>query len=162
MPKYILYKHIRLNLLHTKQYIISKILFYVSSLIFCQISFTFFHIILVNHKLAFLVLSKCHVIKLHCQRDFEWEDLSLICSVDDMRQMTAVMQFLENYPTEPVVVELKSKTLTEKLLDGVVKVCDAEARKYIGQKQVGPKFLLYLSLCACTYMYMQILNLLWF
>lgn len=82
----------------------------------------------------------------------------MICSVDDMRQMTAVMQFLENYPTEPVVVELKSKTLTEKLLDGVVKVCDAEARKYIGQKQVGPKFLLYLSLCACTYM--QILNLL--
>lgn len=58
-----------------------------------------------------------------------------------MRQMTAVMQFLENYPTEPVVVELKSKTLTEKLLDGVVKVCDAEARKYIGQKQVGAKFL---------------------
>lgn len=140
--------------------IISKILFYVSSLIFCQLSFTFFHIILVNHKLAFSVLSKCHVIKLHCQRDFEWEDLSLICSVDDMRQMTAVMQFLENYPTEPVVVELKSKTLTEKLLDGVVKVCDAEARKYIGQKQVGPTFLLYLSLCACTYM--QILNLLWF
>lgn len=70
------------------------------------------------------------------------------------------MQFLENYPTEPVVVELKSKTLTEKLLDGVVKVCDAEARKYIGQKQVGPKFSLYLSLCACTYI--QILNLLWF
>lgn len=140
--------------------IISKILFYVSSLIFANSLLHFFHIILVNHKLAFSVLSKCHVIKLHCQRDFEWEDLSLICSVDDMRQMTAVMQFLENYPTEPVVVELKSKTLTEKLLDGVVKVCDAEARKYIGQKQVGPKFLLYLSLCACTYM--QILNLLWF
>lgn len=141
--------------------IISKILFYVSSLIFVNFFFTFVHIILVNNKLAFSVLSKCHVIKLHCQRDFEWEDLSLICSVDDMRQMTAVMQFLENYPTEPVVVELKSKTLTEKLLDGVVKVCDAEARKYIGQKQVGPKFLLYLSLCACTYM--QILNLLiWF
>lgn len=74
------------------------------------------------------------------------------------------MQFLENYPTEPVVVELKSKTLTEKLLDGVVKVCDAEARKYIGQKQVGPKLLLYLSLCACTYMqiliFIMILNIL--
>ncbi|XP_078312740.1 uncharacterized protein LOC144619196 [Crassostrea virginica] len=56
--------------------------------------------------------------------------------VDEMRQMTCVMQFLETYPTEPVVVELKSKTLTEKLLDGVVKLCDAEARKYIGQKQV--------------------------
>lgn len=74
-----------------------------------------------------------------------------------MRQMTAVMQFLENYPTEPVVVELKSKTLTEKLLDGVVKVCDAEARKYIGQKQVGPKFIILM------YMYLHtILNLLWF
>lgn len=160
MPKYILWKHIRLNLLHNKQYHFKNTLSCVQ-FNFCQLSFTFFHIILVNHKLAFSVLSKCHVIKLHCQRDFEWEDLSLICSVDDMRQMTAVMQFLENYPTEPVVVELKSKTLTEKLLDGVVKVCDAEARKYIGQKQVGPKFLLYLSLCACTYM--QILNLLiWF
>lgn len=70
---------------------------------------------------------------------FVWKEVIYWCfvnSVDDMRQMTAVMQFLENYPTDALVVELKSKTLTEKLLDGVVKVCDIEARKYTGQKQV--------------------------
>lgn len=81
-----------------------------------------------------------------------------------MRQMTAVMQFLENYPTEPVVVELKSKTLTEKLLDGVVKVCDAEARKYIGQKQVGPQFfVIFIFMCMylhANFEFIMILNVL--
>lgn len=72
-----------------------------------------------------------------------------------MRQMTAVMQFLENYPTEPVVVELKSKTLTEKLLDGVVKVCDAEARKYIGQKQV----VIFIFMCMYLHANFEFINM---
>ncbi|KAK3097418.1 hypothetical protein FSP39_009473 [Pinctada imbricata] len=56
--------------------------------------------------------------------------------VSDQRQLTALLQFTSKYPQDPLVTELKSKTLTEKLLDGIIKLCDAEAKKYVGQKQV--------------------------
>lgn len=46
------------------------------------------------------------------------------------------MQFPAKYPQEALVTELKSKTLSERLLDGVMKLCDAEAKKWSGQKQV--------------------------
>ena len=34
------------------------------------------------------------------------------------------------------VVELKSKTITEKMLEGMVRVCDQELRSKTGQPQV--------------------------
>ena len=32
----------------------------------------------------------------------------------------------EGYPTTPIILELKSKTLDDKLLDGLTRVCDQE------------------------------------
>ena len=52
--------------------------------------------------------------------------------------MNVILQFTAKYPDEPIVVELNSKTLSEKLLAGLIKMCDVEAKKRIGQKQVQP------------------------
>lgn len=47
------------------------------------------------------------------------------------------MQFPANYPQEPIVIELKSKTLTEKVCDKINKICEEEAKKWLGQKQAS-------------------------
>jgi len=62
----------------------------------------------------------------------------------------------DGYPVSPIILELKSKTLDEKLLDGLTRVCDQEAKKLQGQKQVIPmlKFLRDFidqnPLCCCS------------
>ena len=45
--------------------------------------------------------------------------------------------FPDNFPSEAVILELKSKHLSPKLLDGLRKVCDIEAAKHKGQEQVS-------------------------
>jgi len=52
------------------------------------------------------------------------------------KQLTACMQFPESYPNNPLVVELKSKTLSEKFLSGLTKVCDEECKKILGKPQI--------------------------
>ncbi|XP_067674988.1 uncharacterized protein [Haliotis asinina] len=56
--------------------------------------------------------------------------------VTEQKQLTIHLMFPENYPHQPIVVELKSKSLSFKLLDGLCKMCDEEARKNVGQRQV--------------------------
>jgi hypothetical protein len=46
------------------------------------------------------------------------------------------IQFTDTYPNTPLLVELKSKTLSEKLLQGLTNVCEREAKKYLGKAQV--------------------------
>ena len=46
------------------------------------------------------------------------------------------VQFGEEYPRTPLLVELTSKTVPEKLLEGMVKVCDQEMQKHKGERQV--------------------------
>ncbi len=53
------------------------------------------------------------------------------------KQLTLHLMFPENYPHEAIVIELKSKTLSDKLLDGLSKMGDEEAKKNIGLKQVS-------------------------
>ncbi|XP_029658259.1 uncharacterized protein LOC115232497 [Octopus sinensis] len=66
------------------------------------------------------------------------------------------MQFPVNYPQEAVIIELSSKTLSDKLLDGLQKVCDEESKKYLNQPQVGnminfvSRFLDENNLCVCS------------
>ncbi|KAF5308254.1 hypothetical protein FQR65_LT06247 [Abscondita terminalis] len=48
----------------------------------------------------------------------------------------ACIQFPENYPNSPLLIELKSKTLSDKLLQGLTNVCENEAKKFIGNRQV--------------------------
>ena len=50
--------------------------------------------------------------------------------------MTVNLQFSENYPRNGILVELKSKTLSEKLLNKLVDICDTEMKKHIGKQQV--------------------------
>ncbi len=37
------------------------------------------------------------------------------------------------YPSNHILIELKSKTLSPKLLDGLVKVAEADAKKLVGK-----------------------------
>ena len=50
--------------------------------------------------------------------------------------MTVHLQFPKDYPQSGILVELKSKTLSEKLLNKLVDICDQEMKKYIGKQQV--------------------------
>lgn len=56
------------------------------------------------------------------------------------KMLNVILQFPENYPHNNVVVELTSKTLSDKLLGGLTKMCDEEAKKRIGDKQVSVKY----------------------
>ena len=51
--------------------------------------------------------------------------------------MTVHLQFSQGYPQSAILVELKSKTLSEKLLNKLVDICDQEMKKYIGKQQVN-------------------------
>lgn len=52
------------------------------------------------------------------------------------KQLTICIQFPQEYPSLPLLIELKSKTLSEKLLEKLTSVCEAEAKKYLGKPQV--------------------------
>ena len=42
----------------------------------------------------------------------------------------------DGYPQQPIILELKSKVLPDKLLDGLAKMCDEQCKKLTGQQQV--------------------------
>ena len=46
------------------------------------------------------------------------------------------MQFPENYPSKPLLVELKSNTLAEGFLNKMEALVDEEMKKYVGQTQI--------------------------
>lgn len=54
------------------------------------------------------------------------------------RQFDVCLQFPNSYPNETIIVELKSKTIPEKLRDGLTKVCDTEMKKLTGKPQLLP------------------------
>ncbi|XP_077999872.1 uncharacterized protein LOC144452625 [Glandiceps talaboti] len=54
------------------------------------------------------------------------------------RQFDACLQFSPKYPENHIIVELKSKTIPEKLLDRVTKLAEEESKKLKGKKQVLP------------------------
>ncbi|XP_060071641.1 uncharacterized protein LOC132551507 [Ylistrum balloti] len=56
--------------------------------------------------------------------------------VTDQKHVTLIVMFPPKYPHEPIIMELKSKTLSEKLLDGLLKVCEQQAKKWVGQRQI--------------------------
>uniref|UniRef100_A0A0A9Y6D9 E3 ubiquitin protein ligase RIN2 n=1 Tax=Lygus hesperus TaxID=30085 RepID=A0A0A9Y6D9_LYGHE len=64
-------------------------------------------------------------------------------------------QFPSDYPNELLLVELKSKTLSETLLNKLTNACDAEIKKYAGKPQVMKTLLFVRSfiegnpLCCC-------------
>lgn len=54
----------------------------------------------------------------------------------DFKKVIICIQFPANYPTEPLLIELKSKTLSDKLLQGLTNVCEQEIKKSLGKPQV--------------------------
>ena len=56
------------------------------------------------------------------------------------KQLTARFQFPEEYPEVPILIELVSRIMSHKLLDGLGKVCEEEAKKLQGQRQVWVEF----------------------
>lgn len=46
------------------------------------------------------------------------------------------MQFPADYPKFPILIELKSKTISDKLLSGLSNICDNEAKKNINRAQI--------------------------
>ncbi|XP_021913994.1 uncharacterized protein LOC110827050 [Zootermopsis nevadensis] len=51
------------------------------------------------------------------------------------KHIVACIQFPSDYPRSPLLIELKSKTLSDKLLDGLTNVCEQEAKKILGKPQ---------------------------
>lgn len=47
-------------------------------------------------------------------------------------------QFPTNYPSSPLLIELKSKTLSDLLLEKLTCVCEQEIKKYLGKPQILP------------------------
>ena len=67
-----------------------------------------------------------------------WKDVIILSSRRTVhKQLAACFQFPEGYPDKPVLVELKSKVFPEKLLAGLTKVIDEEAKKNAGGPMVS-------------------------
>ncbi|KAH0956514.1 hypothetical protein HN011_002291 [Eciton burchellii] len=54
------------------------------------------------------------------------------------KQLIVCIQFRPDYPASPLSVELKSKTLSTKLLDGLADVCEKECKALLNKAQVLP------------------------
>ncbi len=53
------------------------------------------------------------------------------------KMMVLCLQFPKDYPQKPIIVEIKSKTIPQRFIEGLVSVCDQEMKKHLGNKQVG-------------------------
>ena len=72
------------------------------------------------------------------------------------KRVVCCLMYPVGYPDSHILVELKSKTLSEKLLDGLTNVCEKEAKGLLGRPQalhvlrlVG-KFIEDNPLCCCS------------
>lgn len=61
------------------------------------------------------------------------------------KQITACFQFEPDYPKTRALIELKSRHISDKLLQGLTKLCEEQADKFLGKPQVGS----FLSQCKC-------------
>ncbi|XP_011199971.2 uncharacterized protein LOC105223814 [Bactrocera dorsalis] len=54
---------------------------------------------------------------------------------ESYRQLTVCLRFPANYPDESILVELKSRTLSNKFLDGLATLSEKHARQHLGKPQ---------------------------
>jgi hypothetical protein len=52
------------------------------------------------------------------------------------KKVACCLMFPSDYPRSLILVELKSKTLAARLLTGLTRVAEDEARKFLGRPQV--------------------------
>ena len=60
----------------------------------------------------------------------------ILCRMTAHKMMMLYIQFPPDYPKNRLIIELKSKTIPEKFLEGLVNVCDKEMNRHVGKKQV--------------------------
>ena len=53
------------------------------------------------------------------------------------KKLVVCLQYPDDYPNNPIIIEIKSKTLPEKLCNGFTNICDAEAKKAVGKPHVS-------------------------
>ena len=74
----------------------------------------------------------------------------------ECKKLACCFIFPDNYPHNPILFELKSRTLSLKLLDGLTKVTEQECKKILGKPQIlfATKFILKFiednPLCCCS------------
>ena len=66
------------------------------------------------------------------------------------KELTVCIQFPDEYPNEPLIVELKTKVLAYKLMTGLTDVVEKEAKKYLGNRQVEQNLYVYTKI-SVTY-----------
>ena len=77
-------------------------------------------------------------------------------SLTERKELTVCFHFPKEYPRKPILLEFKSNVMSYKLLDGLAKVMEDEAKKMIGQYQVVQivklikKFMDDNPLCVCS------------
>ena len=59
-----------------------------------------------------------------------------ICRRTSTKTLVVCIQFPPDYPSDILLIELKSKTLSEQLLEKLTSVCEQELKKGIGKPQV--------------------------
>lgn len=57
---------------------------------------------------------------------------------NNYKNLVVCLQFPSDYPNSCLLIELKSKSLSVKLLDGLTLICESEAKKILGKPQVLP------------------------
>ncbi|XP_064617730.1 LOW QUALITY PROTEIN: uncharacterized protein LOC135481891 [Liolophura sinensis] len=66
------------------------------------------------------------------------------------KQLSMCLQFPEDYPHSPLLIELKSRTLGDKLLDRLTKICEEEVKKKLDRSRYSSTFLMDNPLCSCS------------
>ena len=72
------------------------------------------------------------------------------------KKLACCFMFPNDYPQSPILFELKSKTLSDKLLDGLTRVTEQECKKHLGKPQIlfATKFIRQFieenPLCCCA------------
>ncbi|XP_037957610.1 uncharacterized protein LOC119687391 [Teleopsis dalmanni] len=78
-----------------------------------------------------------------------------ICENKFNRNIVCCLRFPDLYPQQPVLVELKSRTLSDKFLQGLSKLCETKAREHLGKPQCVlvlkflQQYLVENPLCVC-------------
>ncbi|XP_023931502.1 uncharacterized protein LOC106155069 [Lingula anatina] len=96
-----------------------------------------------DNSVAF-IQSELKSVKENCEKKVK--DSKLVACVPAMvrvvleqtqhKSIVVCLMFPDKYPDATILIELKSKTLSYKLLQGLTKVAEEEAKKYLGREQV--------------------------
>lgn len=83
---------------------------------------------------------------------FIWSNLQIRIDIrqTDSRQITLCIRFPANYPNQHVLLELKSRSLSGKLLDGLTTLAEQKAKEFLGKRQVR-QFSLHARIVWCNW-----------